>query len=72
MGRERHSGIRAAAQARKTIDPEAGSPKTVCGKALRHRHLALTELVHAIGEYRTIAENKQDKNAYQVVREKAG
>jgi hypothetical protein len=44
--------------ARKTIDLEGRIVKDDVKKALRDRQLALTELVHAIREYRKIAESK--------------
>ena len=44
--------------ARKTIDLEGRIVKDGVKKALRDRQLALTELVHAIREYRKIAESK--------------
>jgi hypothetical protein len=44
--------------ARKTIDLEGRIVKDGVRKALRDRQLALTELVHAIREYRKIAESK--------------
>ena len=44
--------------ARRTIDLEGRVVKDGMRKALRDRQLALTELVHAIREYRNIAESK--------------
>jgi hypothetical protein len=44
--------------ARKTIDLEGRLVKDGVKKALRDRQLAFTELVHAIREYRKIAESK--------------
>jgi hypothetical protein len=44
--------------ARKTIDLEGRIVKDGVRKALRDRQLALAELVHAIREYRKIAESK--------------
>jgi hypothetical protein len=44
--------------ARKTIDLEGRIVKDGVKKALRDRQLALTELVHAIREYRKISESK--------------
>jgi hypothetical protein len=44
--------------ARKTIDLEGRLVKDGVRKALRDRQLALAELVHAIREYRKIAESK--------------
>src|ERR1700692_3325742 len=51
-------GIELPPPARKTIDLEGRVVKDGLRKALRDRQLALTELVHAIREYRTIAESK--------------
>jgi hypothetical protein len=45
-------------EARKTIDLEGRIVKDGVRKALLDRQLAMTELVHAIQEYRTIAESK--------------
>jgi hypothetical protein len=44
--------------ARKTIDLEGRIVKDGVRKALRDRQLALAELVHAIREFRKIAESK--------------
>jgi hypothetical protein len=44
--------------ARKTIDLEGRLVKEGVKKAIRDRQLALAELVHAIREYRKIAESK--------------
>jgi hypothetical protein len=44
--------------ARKTIDLEGRIVKDGVKKAIRDRQLALAELVHAIREYRKIAESK--------------
>jgi hypothetical protein len=59
--------------ARKTIDLEGRIVKDGVRKALRDRQLALTELVHAIREYRTIADSKpltlQGANYAQAVQE---
>jgi hypothetical protein len=52
------TGIEFPPPARKTIDLEGRIVKDGVRKALRERQLALTELVHAIREYRTIAESK--------------
>jgi hypothetical protein len=43
---------------RKTIDLEGKIVKDGVRKALRDRQLALTELVHAVREYRKLAESK--------------
>jgi hypothetical protein len=51
-------GIELPSPARKTIDLEGRIVKDGVRKALRDRQLALTELVHAIRGYRTIAESK--------------
>jgi hypothetical protein len=52
------AGIDLPAPARKTIDLEGRIVKDGVRKALRDRQLALTELVHAIRECRTIAKSK--------------
>ena len=44
--------------ARKTIDAEGRLVKDGVRKAIRDRQVALAELVHAIHEYRKIAESK--------------
>jgi hypothetical protein len=51
-------GIDLPPPARKTIDLEGRIVKDGVRKALRDRQLALAELVHAIREYRKIAESK--------------
>jgi hypothetical protein len=51
-------GIDLPPPARKTIDLEGRIVKDGVKKALRDRQLALAELVHAVREYRRIAENK--------------
>ena len=51
-------GIDLPAPARKTIDLEGRIVKDGFRKALRDRQLALAELVHAIQEYRKIADSK--------------
>jgi hypothetical protein len=59
--------------ARKTIDLEGRIVKDGVRKALRDRQIALVELVHAVREYRRIAENKpltlRDSKYPQAVRE---
>ena len=50
--------IRMPPPARKTIDLEGRVVKDGVRKTLRDRQLALTELVHAIREFRTIADSK--------------
>jgi hypothetical protein len=66
-------GIKLSPPARKTIDLEGRIVKDGVRKALRDRQLALTELVHAIREYRTIADSKpltlQGANYAQAVQE---
>jgi hypothetical protein len=52
------TGIEFSPPARKTIDLEGRIVKDGVRKALRDRQVALTDLVHAIREYRTIAESK--------------
>lgn len=52
------TGVQLPAPARKTIDLEGRIVKDGVRKALRHRQLALAELVHAIWEYRKIADSK--------------
>jgi len=49
QGHDRHA---------RRLTSKAVSLKTASEGALRDRHLALTELVQAIGDYRTIAESK--------------
>jgi hypothetical protein len=51
-------GIELLPPARKTIDLEGRIVKDGIRKALRDCQLALAELVHAIREYRKIAESK--------------
>jgi hypothetical protein len=51
-------GIELPPPARKTIDLEGRIVKDGVRKALRDRQLALAELVHAIREYRKIADGK--------------
>jgi hypothetical protein len=59
--------------ARKTIDLEGRIVKDGVRKALRDRQLPLAELVHAIREYRKIAESKpltlQEADYVQAVQE---
>jgi hypothetical protein len=52
------TGTALPAPARKTIDLEGRIVKEGVRKALRDRQLALIELVHAVREYRKIAESK--------------
>src|ERR1700720_222095 len=52
------AGIELPPPARKTIDLEGRVVKDGVKKALRDRQLALAELVHAIREYRKIADEK--------------
>jgi hypothetical protein len=52
------TGIELPPPARKTIDLEGRIVKDGVKKALRDRQLALAELVHAIREYRKIADIK--------------
>jgi hypothetical protein len=52
------TGIELPPPARKTIDLEGRIIKDGVRKAVRDRQLALTELVHAIRQYRMIAESK--------------
>ena len=52
------TGMELPPPARKTIDLEGRIVKDGVRKALRDRQLALAELVHAIREYRKIAESK--------------
>jgi hypothetical protein len=52
------TGVQLLPPARKTIDLEGRIVKDGVRKALRDRQLALAELVHAIREYRKIAESK--------------
>jgi hypothetical protein len=52
------TGIELPPPARKTIDLEGRIVKDGVRKALRDRQLALTELVHAIREYRAVADSK--------------
>jgi hypothetical protein len=51
-------GIGLPPPARKTIDREGRIVKDGVRKALRDRQSAVTELAHAVREYRTIAESK--------------
>jgi hypothetical protein len=51
-------GVELPPPARKTIDLEGRVVKDGIRKELRDRQLALAELVHAIREYRRIAETK--------------
>jgi hypothetical protein len=52
------TGVQLPGAARKTIDLEGRIVKDGVRKALRHRQIALAELVHAVREYRRIAESK--------------
>ena len=52
------TGVQLPAPARKTIDLEGRIVKDGVRKALRDGRLALAELVHAIREYRKIADSK--------------
>ena len=52
------TGIELLPPARKTIDLEGRIVKDGVKKALRDRQLALAELVHAVREYRRIAESE--------------
>ncbi len=52
------AGIELEPPARKTIDLEGRIVKDGVRRAIKDRKLALTELVHAIREYRKIADGK--------------
>ena len=52
------AGVELPPPARKTIDAEGRLVKDGVRKAVRDRQLALAELVHAIREYRRIADSK--------------
>jgi hypothetical protein len=52
------TGVDLSPPARKTIDLEGRIVKDGVRKALRDRQLVLAELVHAIREYRMIADSK--------------
>jgi hypothetical protein len=58
MDRRDSVGIELPPPARKTIDLEGKLVKDGVKKGLRDRQLGLAELVHAIREYRKIAESK--------------
>jgi hypothetical protein len=52
------TGVELPPPVRKTIDLEGRLVKDGVRKAIRDRQLALTDLVHAIREYRKIADSK--------------
>jgi hypothetical protein len=58
MGYYRCLRCQATATGPETIDLEGRIVKDGVRKVLRGRHLALAELVHAVREYRRIAESK--------------
>jgi hypothetical protein len=55
---QRHDRRGSSAPARKTIDLEGRIVKDGVSKALRDRQLALAELVHAIKNFRKIADSQ--------------
>jgi hypothetical protein len=58
LGAQRLSRDGSATTARKTIDLQGRLAKDGVRKAIRERQLALADLVHAIKEYRRLAESK--------------
>jgi hypothetical protein len=67
------TGVELPPPARRTIDLEGKIVKDGVRKALRDRQLVLTELVHAIKNFRKIADSKpltlQEGNYAQAVQE---